>query len=71
MNKSKEYHEGLLKTNLTAVQIGRMRVASMYQNHKTLEDVEEVSLKIQYKDSDGFYRIDVEDFLTELEKLKL
>ncbi len=67
MNKSEKFFNKKELSGMAIVFLEDLET----MNHKTLEDVEEVSLKIQYKDSDGFYRIDVEDFLTELEKLKI
>ncbi len=73
-SKAKEYHDNILRTNLTKTEIKRMRLVSMYQNHKTLEDVKELIGRLKelgYDEVPENWYVDGKEFLAQLKKLKL
>ncbi len=65
LSKAKKYWNVLLRLG-----DADDREIAKIMNHKTLEDVTKAAIK--FRDKHGYYGlIDCDDFLTELEKLKL
>jgi len=78
MSKIKEYYDGIKSPDKTPIGLGvavAVKTGAKTSNNLTLEDVKELIEKIKEAGlddtfPDDFY-IDVSEFLTELEKLKL